>query len=201
MAKGVPRPFCPRCQRPETVGLCNVCARRGGVSFSRLRAARLYTRGIVSGAVMAAKADEAKAQRMGRELAGYARQLAWNDVDAVIPMPLHPAAKSARGFNQASALAGAVATALGADARGDILRRRRDTSPQRDETSLEGRAANVRAAFAVSPRGRARGLRLVIVDDVATSAETMHSAAAALMRDGAKETRGLVYARAGGRWS
>ena len=201
MAKGVPRPYCPRCQRPDTVGVCNVCARRGGVSFSRLRAARLYTRGIVSGVVMAAKADEAKAARMARELAGYARRLAWTDVDAVVPMPLHPAAKSARGFNQSTALAAAVATALGADARPDILRRRRDTSPQREETSLEGRTANMRAAFAVQARGRSKGLRIVICDDVATSAETMHSAAASLMRDGAKEVRGLVYARAGARWS
>ena len=73
----------------------------------------------------------------------------YSDVDLVIPVPLHWTRKWKRGYNQAEVIASAVADAMGAELRTDILKRRRRTATQ-TKLSVEDKTRNVSGAFTLS---------------------------------------------------
>jgi len=115
--------------------------------------------------------------------------------DALLHVPVHPARRAARGYDQAELLARAAAPALGLPALG-ALRRKRATAPQY-ELGRDRRAANVAAAFAVDPLFRAAvaGRWLVLVDDVVTTGATLVACAEALLDAGAAAVSALTVAR------
>ncbi|TSC76124.1 MAG: amidophosphoribosyltransferase-like protein [Parcubacteria group bacterium Gr01-1014_31] len=116
---------------------------------------------------------------------------AWSDAfDAVIPIPLHRRRLLARGYQQAALLAAPVAQHFGWPLREDILFRRRATRPQ---VGLPQRIRqnNVRGAFVV--RGAAPR-RVLLVDDVVTTASTMRACAKALRDAGSGEVVAVALA-------
>lgn len=123
-------------------------------------------------------ADLAAGRLLGELLA---RELAprIESADAVLPVPLHPRRLDERGFNQAAELARPLARRLGAPLAPAALERRGSTVPQM-ELSADRRRANVRGAFVPSPRFAAA--RVLLVDDVVTTASTMREAARGLNR-------------------
>jgi ComF family protein len=114
------------------------------------------------------------------------------EVDAVIPVPLHPRRLRQRGFNQAALLARPVAQVLAVPLVTGALRRRRDTVPQ---ASLEpaARGRNVRGAFVVT---EAPPPRVLLLDDVRTTGATLTECAERLRAAGVERVRTLVLARA-----
>lgn len=113
--------------------------------------------------------------------------------DRVVPVPLHWQRQLARGYNQAERIARPLATRLGLPC-APLLARRRFTPPQ----SLLGKAdrlANLRKAFQVPRPERVRGLRILLVDDVATTGATLEAAASALKNAGAAAVTALVAGR------
>jgi ComF family protein len=111
--------------------------------------------------------------------------------DAVVPVPLHRSRERSRGFNQARELA----RQLGLPMR-DVLVRSRRTETQADLPAGR-RHANVRGAFALSPRATVAGLVLVVVDDVSTTGATLNACASVLFEAGAADVRALTAARVG----
>lgn len=111
------------------------------------------------------------------------------DIDAVIPVPLHWRRKFSRGYNQAEILAKEVAKAIGAPLRRDILKRVRYTTTQTKLEVVE-KSQNVTNAFSVSkrimeltakdPTNLTSIRHLLLVDDVFTSGSTLHACYAAL---------------------
>ncbi len=98
----------------------------------------------------------------------------------LVPVPLHPARRTWRGFDQAKLLAETAGSRWGIPAV-DALRRRLDHPPQA-RLGADGRRENVRGAFTLTGRG-ARLLAsrpVLLVDDVATTGSTLLEAAAAL---------------------
>ena len=83
---------------------------------------------------------------LGQRLAGSQM---FNDVDIVIPVPLHRLRRWKRGYNQAEVIAEEIATAFGVPLRTDILVRRRRTQTQ-TQLSIAEKAANVAGAFGVA---------------------------------------------------
>jgi predicted amidophosphoribosyltransferase len=65
----------------------------------------------------------------------------------------------------------------------------------RPQIELDGaaRAANVRGAF-ISEAGSLRGLRVALIDDVATTGATLAAASAAIRAAGARDVRAYVVA-------
>ena len=118
-------------------------------------------------------------------------------VDRVVPVPLHEHRLSERGYDQAGLLATVVARCTGTRVDHDALVRRRETAPQAGLGRV-ARRLNVRGAFAARPRRRAglEGERIVLVDDVVTTAATVRACASALRRAGAREVWVAAVARA-----
>lgn len=111
--------------------------------------------------------------------------------DFIVPVPLHWRRRWRRGFNQSGELAAGLGLPVVT-----ALRRRRHTPSQTDLPAHE-RQANVRTAFRVRRRARARirNACVVLVDDVSTTGATLEACAEALMRAGAREVRTLTTAR------
>lgn len=113
-------------------------------------------------------------------------------------MPLSEERLAERGFNQAWALARAVAQQSGcrAAAHAQLLLRIRATRAQ-SQLSRAERLVNVRGAFAVAPlrASSLQGRRVLVVDDVMTSGASLYAAAHTLLQAGASEVSALVIAR------
>ena len=114
-----------------------------------------------------------------------------DDVDAVVPVPLHWRRQWFRGFNQALEIARPVATHLAVPV--DVpARRRRATKPQ-SGLSATDRASNLRGAFAIR---REIGFRhVLLIDDVVTTGATIGELARAMLRSGAMKVSAMAVAR------
>lgn len=128
------------------------------------------------------------ARMLGKRMASCGH---FRDVVMVIPVPLHWKREWSRGYNQAEVIAKEIAERLGAVMRNDILERVRNTKTQ-TKLDVEGKAANVKEAFAVRDRqilldaiasSRKDGGRpghILLVDDVFTTGSTLHACFVAL---------------------
>jgi len=115
---------------------------------------------------------------------------------ALVPVPLHPARRRERGFNQADLLARLLAATHGWRTAEGIVRRARATPQQAKVASSPGaRLANVAGAFRATP-APAGAPALVLVDDLATSGQTLAAVAGAL-RGAGWEVAGALVAGAG----
>jgi len=121
----------------------------------------------------------------------------------VVPVPLNPVRQRERGFNQSLLLARGVAEAWGVPVMDTLLERPRATESQTRLTPGE-RTRNVSGAFrARADRASLRGLHLVLVDDVVTTAATLNACAAELHDGGARILSIVTFGRApalGDRW-
>ncbi|MDX6770790.1 MAG: phosphoribosyltransferase family protein [Elusimicrobiota bacterium] len=198
LAPGEDGPLCPACldglpappdaQPPSTGKACRfvrAAARHAGPAAALVHA--LKFRGARDGARQAGRA-------MARELAR--RPELWG-CDALVPVPAHPSRERRRGYDQALL----IARELGVVARLPVLRlleRRRAGAPAWTLGRV-ARREQVRGAFGPAPwaTGLAAGRRLLLIDDVCATGETLEDCARALRRAGARDAAGLVFARAG----
>ena len=122
---------------------------------------------------------------------------------ALVPVPLAASRQRERGYNQSAELARHLAQLWSIPMREDLLVRRRATETQTRLTPGE-RQRNVSGAFRASTdRASLRGLHLVLVDDVVTTAATLNACAAALHDGGARILSFVTFGRApalGDRW-
>ena len=125
--------------------------------------------------------------------------LALDRNDLVVPVPLHPWRRIVRGFNQAEHLARHLERPLL-----HALARWQWTPPQAG-LSAPARRRNVRGAIRLAPRltangsrrlrAQVAGARVLVVDDVVTTGETMSACARVLREAGAREVRAAAVAR------
>ncbi|ADB53014.1 ComF family protein [Conexibacter woesei] len=130
------------------------------------------------------------AQLMAAQIAAGAPRELLRDV-VLVPVPLHPARRRARGFDQAGRIAGALADRSGLPLV-RCLRRggpaTRQLGASRATRRASGRLA-ITVADAVPPR-------VLLVDDVHTTGATFDACARALRGAGAAEVAAVAYARA-----
>jgi ComF family protein len=114
----------------------------------------------------------------------------------IVPVPLHWLRRLERGYNQADALALALARRLDLPARRPI--RRVKNTGRLVGLTLTQRAEVVRGAFEVDPRVAPdlKGRTILLVDDVLTTGATTGAAARALKRAGAARVVVAVLSRA-----
>ncbi len=211
MPRDYPEPLCAPCRRalvPAEAPLCARCGMRVGperthcppcgrrlFSCRIVRAAFEY-RGPAVSLVHAFKfrgrRDAAAAG--GREMAAaLARTPELAGGDGLVPVPLHRGRLRERGYNQALMLAEVVAAASGLPVL-EALSRRRATRPLW-KLGRRGRGKHLAGAFSATET--VLGRRLLLIDDVATTTQTLEECAKALQEAGAAEVRALVLARRG----
>ena len=182
-------PRCDRCWAPTGGASCRRCARQPR-AFEALRSPFVFE-GDARRAILDAKFGGVS--RLLTPLGGAAAACVppeWQ-VDAVVPVPLHPSRLRRRGFNQAEVIAREVARVLDVPLATGALRRTRRGGHQA-ELGIEDRAANVLGlyrAHAPLPRGA------LLVDDVTTTGATLDAAARALLDGGAERVYALAVAR------
>lgn len=114
--------------------------------------------------------------------------------DRLVPVPLHPARRRERGFNQAHLLAQELSRRSGIPLL-DGLRRIRHTASQ---TGFDraARMENLRGAFQMRQHCDVRNLHLLLIDDVLTTGSTVDECARVLAHAGAASVRVATVARA-----
>ncbi len=197
-------PFDPNVARPPP--LCESC-RSNAPSFDGARAVGLHTghlrkaiitykfRGRTSLALFLARL---LTERVVAE-ADKSWPLPLADVDAVVPVPLHPHRKRWRGFDQAGLLARHLGEAMEKAVWAECMVRHKPTLPQIGLTPRQ-RRENVKNAFSVGEENRIRDKRLLLVDDVYTTGATGMDAARALKAAGAAEVYLMTVSRAAPAW-
>jgi competence protein ComFC len=119
----------------------------------------------------------------------------WSDLEAIVPVPLHPRKERSRGFNQARSLARQIAQKTKVPLVHKNLIKVRQTPAQ---TSLEARtrSTNLKGAFRVRSPSRLAEKVVLLVDDVCTTGSTLGECSQALRQAGAREVRAVTVARA-----
>ncbi len=107
------------------------------------------------------------------------------NVELVMPVPLHGSRQRERGYNQSGLIAREVGRRLGVRVEEWVLRRVRAT-PSQTALDLTGRAANVSGAFEVRKQETVAGRWVLLIDDVVTTGATANSCTEALLEAGAK---------------
>jgi ComF family protein len=120
-------------------------------------------------------------------------RLAGRHFDFIVPVPLHPARKRERGFNQAELLALELERASRIPLQ-NLLRRTRYTTTQTQFDRSE-RMENLRGAFRLRRGCNVQGLRMLLVDDVLTTGSTLSECAAVLKKAGALSVHAATAAR------
>ncbi|MHB0912514.1 MAG: double zinc ribbon domain-containing protein [Armatimonadota bacterium] len=189
--EGVPRPYCVRCGHPLFGRRCSTC--RGRIrSFEAARAAGIFT-GSLRDAIHAFKygGHRMLARPLAEILAAYLTRHAdipWERADRIVPVPIHPARKRLRGYNQSELLAGELSSLLGLPV-ALALHRIAVSDPQVD-LSGAARRENVRGIF----RADADAGTVLLVDDVATTCSTLHECSLALLASGVERVYAVCLA-------
>lgn len=105
------------------------------------------------------------------------------DIDLILPVPLHKSKMRKRGYNQSSCLAEGLAAVLQKPAHSGILLRKVATESQVHKGRYS-RHENMRNAFAVSDAEALQGKHVLLVDDVVTTGATLEACALELYRHG-----------------
>jgi competence protein ComFC len=196
-----PSPFCLCCGRffggSGESHLCAACLERRP-SFARHRSVARYE-GVVKDIILVYKYKgfEVLAGALGdfiiRNLGG--EDDLWSGLEAIVPVPLHPAKERNRGFNQAGLLARRLSQRTKVPL---VSRRLVKVRPTSAQTSLEARdrEINLRGAFRVRKPAGLAGKVVLLVDDVYTTGSTLRECSRALRQAGVKEVRAVTLAHA-----
>jgi competence protein ComFC len=184
---------CEACWLPFTGGPCRRC-REYPLSLGQVRSVFRYE-GDVRRLVHAFKFRYVSA--LADSLAGPMASLAAAagvEVDALVPVPLSAARERERGFNQALLLARSLGGELTIPVL-EALRRRRSGPTQALSASAAERRLNVAGRFDLRKDAIVAGMRLLLIDDVATTCATLDACARVLLAAGASEVAALTFAR------
>ena len=121
-----------------------------------------------------------------------------DEVDVIVPVPLHINKLRSREYNQSAVLAKNLANSIGVKHALFGLKKIRDTMPQFEIQKEEARRKNVKGAFSVTDADAFSGKSVLVVDDVFTTGSTTDECARVILKAGASEVRVLTVARA--RW-
>lgn len=187
---------CPRCLaifETEPSHLCGECL-QSEKSFSELRALGFYELALKQLILRFKFEGEENLARFFIEKMSF-EQPVWENVDIVIPIPLHVRKLKKRGYNQSAVLAKKIAQKYSILWSPFVLKKIRETPAQADLKRNE-RKANLRKAFIIEQTEKIFKKRVLLVDDVYTTGATVAEASQELIKAGALSVSVFVLARA-----
>jgi ComF family protein len=192
--------FCWKCGAPSVGTVpeekrmevrCRRCAME---AFTAARACGTYE-GALRASVLALKREPHVASRLARLMFETQQRAPLKDATRIVPVPLHPERMRERGFNQAAALAAALARSTGLPLDEWSLVRTLHTTRHRAGMDASARRESVQGAFEAQRPRLIKGERILLVDDVFTTGATVSACASALKAAGAQEVFVLTVAR------
>lgn len=195
-------PLCPRCGRPfespealtsSPDHQCLACRKCPPVFDQALSVG--YFEGPLREAIHQLKYRPCRS--LARPLALWAagNMQPVQNIDVILPVPLHKTRLRDRGFNQALLLAHYLGKAFNIDVCFDNLKRTRPTKPQIELTGEE-RIKNVAGAFGLNRPDAVAEKAVLLIDDVFTTGATMNECARVLKAAGCSRLGALTIARA-----
>ena len=118
-----------------------------------------------------------------------------DDMDLIIPVPLHPAKEHSRGFNQSEMISHGIAEATGLTIETNVLIRAEKSQTQTRRSRFD-RWTNVEGIFTIKDPYKIINKHILLVDDVITTGSTIEACANELLKvDGVKvSVVALAYA-------
>lgn len=190
--------YCCLCAQPfldaTSSHLCGNCLKRPP-AFTRVHAAGRY-HGSIKDAVHRLK--HRNQLLLARPLGMILGQVVADAApacrfDTIVPVPLHRQRLRARGYNQAVEIARPLSRQLGLPMHTGLLQRSRRTPPQQGLPAAQ-RSRNLRQAFTLA--GPVAGAKVLLVDDIMTTGETVRECCRILAQGGAEEIQVAVVGRA-----
>lgn len=112
---------------------------------------------------------------LGRELGKDISSIdLFQDLDYIIPVPLHPRKKKKRSYNQSEVIAEGIQGITGISVRTDLLVRREFSATQTRKSKYD-RWKNVEHIFALTSPEELESKHVLLVDDVITTGSTMEA--------------------------
>lgn len=109
-----------------------------------------------------------------------------DEIDLIVPVPLHPSKKKMRGFNQSEIISNGISGVTGLPVDTNSLVREKISVTQTRRSRYE-RWTNVEGIFLVNDQESLKGKHVLLVDDVITTGSTIESCANELLKvDGVK---------------
>jgi len=106
---------------------------------------------------------------------------AYQDIDAIIPVPLHPKKKKIRTYNQAEMIAKGMAEVMKSKLVVDVLVRNTHSVSQTKKDKVE-RWLNVKNVFGIKSSTALKNKHILLVDDVVTTGATLESCSQELLK-------------------
>lgn len=103
----------------------------------------------------------------------------FDEIDVIIPIPLHPSRYRKRGYNQSEYIAKALSDVSGIPMDTEHLLRVKN-NPQQARKKAKDRQQNVHKVFAVTHPEELYRKHILLVDDILTTGNTLHSCMEAL---------------------
>lgn len=193
-------PFCSICGEPfkstvEEDHLCERCLRKRPY-YDELRAPYLYEQKLMDAIHLIKYSGKSFIIKSLGPLLGEFAKTGINITEDMIimPVPLHRKKIKQRGFNQSALLAKSISPILGIEPDFFTLTRTRYTESQAG-LSIEERRKNVKGAFEVRGNSNVKGKSIILVDDVATTGNTINECARILKKAKCERVLGLTLAR------
>lgn len=105
----------------------------------------------------------------------------YNNVEVVIPVPLHPKREKKRGYNQAECIAVGIAESMEIMVQSKNLIRNTATETQTKKSRIE-RWQNVESIFVINNEVELENKHILLVDDVVTTGATLEACVQALLK-------------------
>ncbi|MCF6364950.1 MAG: ComF family protein [Bacteroidales bacterium] len=118
---------------------------------------------------------------LGRMAGREIKNSLFEDIDIIIPVPLHPAKKRLRGYNQSEMICKGLSEILEKESLTNVLVRHIYTQTQ-TKKNIEERRKNVNSAFKVINSELIQEKHILLVDDVITTGSTLVACANELLK-------------------
>lgn len=183
----------PRLQLQAQARRCGLC---DDFAFTAARACGDYA-GAVRESVLRLKLQPEMPAHLKQLLHETFQQLPnAQDIELIIPVPLHPTRQQERTYNQAEVIAHTLSHATGLSVLVSALTRTKITERHRAGMDAKARLQSLRGAFAVHAPRLIAYRTVLLVDDVMTTGSTAHEIAQTLCENDARAVSVLTLARA-----
>lgn len=128
------------------------------------------------------KQDKEAGLILGQEVAKHLSACSWiQEIDYLMPVPLHPRKLKERGYNQSEVFAQGIHEVIQIPILRDVLLRHRHTGSQASLNLIQ-RMDNVKGAFELKNSSCVQDKHVLLIDDVMTTGATLEACALTLLQ-------------------